>query len=35
LKPAADASRIDTSALDADEVFARAVAIVDPRLSSP
>ena len=35
LKPAADASRIDTSALDADEVFARAVAIVDWRLSSP
>ena len=35
LKPAADASRIDTSALDADAVFARAVAIVDSRLSSP
>ncbi len=34
LKPAADACSIDTSALDADEVFERAVAIVDSRLSS-
>ena len=34
LKPAADASRIDTSALGPDEVFGRAVAIVDSRLSS-
>lgn len=34
LKPAADACLIDTSALDADEVFERAVAIVDSRLSS-
>jgi cytidylate kinase len=33
LKPAADASRIDTSALGADEVFERAVTIVDWRLS--
>ena len=34
LKPAADACRIDTSALGPDEVFDRAVAIVDARLSS-
>ena len=34
LKPAADASRIDTTALGPDEVFERAVAIVDSRLSS-
>ena len=34
LKPAADASRIDTSALGPDEVFERAVMIVDERLSS-
>ena len=34
LKPAADACRIDTSALGPDEVFERAVAIVDSRLSS-
>ena len=34
LKPAADACLIDTSALDADEVFERAVAIVDSHLSS-
>ena len=34
MKPAADASRIDTTALGADEVFERAVAIVDSRLSS-
>ena len=34
MKPAADASRIDTTALGADEVFERAVAIVDLRLSS-
>ena len=32
MKPAADASRIDTSALGPDEVFERAVAIVDSRL---
>ena len=34
LKPAADASRIDTTALGPDEVFERAVAIVDSCLSS-
>ena len=34
LKPAADASRIDTNALGPDEVFEQAVAIVDSRLSS-
>ena len=34
LKPAADASRIDTSALGPDEVFEQALAIVDSRLSS-
>ena len=34
MKPAADACRIDTSALGPDEVFERAVAIVDARLSS-
>ena len=34
LKPAADACRIDTSALGPDEVFERAVAVVDSRLSS-
>ena len=34
LKPAAGASRIDTSALGPDEVFEKAVAIVDARLSS-
>ena len=34
LKPAADASRIDTTTLGPDEVFERAVAIVDSRLSS-
>ena len=34
LKPAADASRIDTSALGPDEVFERAVATADSRLSS-
>ena len=34
LKPAADASRIDTTALGPDEVFGQAVAIVDSRLSS-
>ena len=34
LKPAADASRIDTTALGPDEVFEQAVAIVDSRLSS-
>ena len=34
LKPAADASRIDTTDLGPDEVFERAVAIVDSRLSS-
>ena len=34
MKPAADACRIDTSALAPDEVFERAVAIVDARLSS-
>ena len=34
LKPAADASRIDTSALGPDEVFERAVVIVDECLSS-
>ena len=34
LKPAADASRIDTSDLGPDEVFEQAVAIVDSRLSS-
>ena len=33
LKPAAGASRIDTSALGPDEVFEKAVAIVDARLS--
>ena len=33
LKPAADACLIDTSALDPDAVFERAVAIVDSRLS--
>ena len=35
MKPAVDACLIDTSALDADEVFERAVAIVDTRLASP
>ena len=35
MKPAADACLIDTSALDVDEVFERAVAIVETRLSSP
>ena len=35
LKPAADACRIDTSTLDPDAVFERAVAIVDSRRSSP
>ena len=34
MKPAADACRIDTSALAPDEVFERAVAVVDARLSS-
>ena len=34
LKPAADASRIDTTDLGPDEVFEQAVAIVDSRLSS-
>ncbi|MDD9993917.1 MAG: (d)CMP kinase [Rhodospirillales bacterium] len=34
LKPAADASRIDTTDLGPDEVFERAVAVVDTRLSS-
>ena len=34
LRPAADACLIDTSALDPDEVFERAVTIVDSRLSS-
>ena len=34
LKPAANACRIDTSALGPDEVFERAVAVVDSRLSS-
>ncbi len=34
LKPAADASRIDTTALGPDEVFGQAAAIVDSRLSS-
>ena len=34
LKPAADASRIDTTALGPDEVFEQAVAIVASRLSS-
>ena len=34
LKPAADACLIDTTALGADEVFERAVTIVDSRLSS-
>ena len=34
LKPAADASRIDTSALGPDEVFERSVVIADSRLSS-
>ena len=34
LKPAADACRIDTSALGPDEVFEQAVAIVNSRLSS-
>ena len=34
MKPAADACRIDTSALGPDEVFEQAVAIVDARLSS-
>ena len=34
LKPAADASRIDTTALGPDEVFEQAVEIVDSRLSS-
>ncbi len=34
LKPAADASRIDTTALGPDEVFEQAVATVDSRLSS-
>ena len=34
LKPAADASRIDTTALGPDEVFGQAVAIVDSSLSS-
>ena len=34
LKPAADASRIDTNALGPDEVFEQAVAIADSRLSS-
>ena len=34
LKPAADASRIDTSALGPDEVFERAVVIADSLLSS-
>ncbi|MDE2807776.1 MAG: (d)CMP kinase [Gemmatimonadota bacterium] len=34
LKPAADASRIDTTALGPDKVFEQAVAIVDSRLSS-
>ena len=34
MKPAADACRIDTSALGPDEVFERAVAVVDARLSS-
>ena len=34
LKPAADACRIDTSALGPDEVFERAVAVVDSQLSS-
>lgn len=34
LKPAADASRIDTTALEPDEVFEQAAAIVDSRLSS-
>ena len=31
-RPARDAHRIDTSALDTDQVFARAVAIAEPRL---
>ena len=35
LRPAADACRIDTSALDPDEVFERAAAVVDLRLPSP
>ena len=34
LKPAADASRIDTTALGPDDVFEQAVAIVDSRLCS-
>ena len=34
LKPAADASRIDTTALGPDEVFEQAAAIVDSSLSS-
>ena len=34
MKPAADACRIDTSALGPDDVFEQAVAIVDSRLSS-
>ena len=34
MKPAADACRIDTSALGPNDVFERAVAIVDARLSS-
>lgn len=34
MKPAEDASRIDTSALGPDQVFERAVAIVDSRLRS-
>ena len=33
MKPATDASRIDTSALGPDDVFEQAVAIVDARLS--
>lgn len=33
MKPAADACRIDTTALGPDDVFERAVAIVDARLS--
>jgi cytidylate kinase len=34
MKPAADACRIDTSALGPDDVFEQAVAIVDARLAS-
>ena len=34
MKPAADAIRIDTSALEPNDVFEQAVAIVDARLSS-